>query len=143
VDAAAVVTAGADANSQMPTLRLEALPESYAVARLAPDEPIPVWADGTGFVSISRTRDELSIVCVAERVPAGIKADGPWTCFMLVGPFAFDETGIALAAIKPLADVGIGIFLVSTFDTDYLLVKSKNAERARQALASAGHIFLA
>lgn len=127
----------------MPSLRLETFPEAYAVSRLGPAERIPAWADGPGFVSVSRTQDELSVVCVAERVPAGIRSDGPWTCFKLVGPFAFNETGIALAAIQPLAEIGIGIFLVSTFDTDYLLVKSENAEDAKQALASAGHAFLA
>ncbi|MGE0280988.1 MAG: ACT domain-containing protein [Rhizobiaceae bacterium] len=127
----------------MPKLRLETLPEAYAVSRLGPAERIPAWADEPGFVSISRTEDELSIVCVAERVPADIKSDGPWTCFKLVGPFAFNETGIALAAIQPLAEAGIGIFLVSTFDTDYLLVKAENAANARHALGNAGHIFLA
>jgi hypothetical protein len=126
-----------------PSLRLETLPESYAVSRLGPSERIPTWADGPGLVSISRTEDELSLVCLAERVPANVRSDGPWTCFKLVGPFAFNETGIALAAIQPLAQAGIGVFLVSTFDTDYLLVKSEHADETRRALVRAGHAFLA
>jgi len=127
----------------MPSLRLQKLPEAYAVTRLEPSDSIPGWADGPGFVSISRTEDELSVVCLAERVPADVRSDGPWSCFKLVGPFAFNETGIALAVIQPLAEVNIGIFLVSTFDTDYLLVKAEHAENAKQVLAGAGHIFLA
>lgn len=120
-------------------LHLERLPQDYAVCRLAPDAAIPSWADGPGFVSISRTYDELSVVCVAERVPASVRHDRPWICFKLVGPFAFEETGIALAVIRPLSEAGIGIFLVSTFDTDYLMIKSPNVSAAINILAAAGH----
>jgi uncharacterized protein len=126
----------------MPQLTLQALDGAYAISRLDATASIPAWADGEGFVSISRTDDELSVVCLADRVPGDVKSDDGWTCFKLVGPFAFDETGIALAVIKPLAEAGIGIFLVSTFDTDYLLVKSVDAANARQLLADAGHVFV-
>lgn len=126
----------------MASLTLLELSGDYAISRLAADMPIPNWADGEGFVSISRTQDELSIVCLANRVPGDIRADGPWVCFKLQGPFPFDATGIALSVIEPLSKDSVGIFLVSTFDTDYLLVKRDNADRARALLADAGHRIL-
>lgn len=122
------------------SITLRVLPETYAVSRLGPDATIPHWADGEGFVSISRTGEELSILCEAERVPDGVRVDAGWSGFQFVGPFAFEETGIAAAVLEPLAAVGIGIFLVSTFDTDYLFVKTENAGRAAEALTAAGHV---
>jgi hypothetical protein len=118
---------------------IKELPGTYAIARIAPDSAIPAWADGRGFVSISRSDEELSIVCLADRVPADVRSDGDWTCFKFQGPFAFDETGILLAVIQPLSDNEIGIFAVSTFDTDYLLVKTAHRARAGELLAAAGH----
>jgi hypothetical protein len=123
------------------TVRLRLLADEYAICKLASDASLPEWADGDGFVSISRTPDELSIVCPADRVPEVSAARG-WRCLQFIGPFAFNETGIALAVIRPLSENGIGIFLVSTFDTDYLLVQSRELEAAQAALLSAGHTLL-
>lgn len=120
-------------------LTLTLLPQTYAVCRLSPTAPVPAWADGQGFVSISRNADELSVVCPQERVPGGVKADLEWRCFKFQGPFAFNETGILASVLEPLAQAKIGIFAVSTFDTDYLLIKSENLEPTLQALKSAGH----
>lgn len=120
-------------------ITLRRLHGSYAVCRLAPNYPIPAWADGPGFVSISRTGDELSVVCLADRVPEDIHADRDWTCFKFQGPFEFSETGIALSVIRPLSEAGVGIFLVSTFDTDYLPVKSADADSAARILTASGH----
>lgn len=122
------------------SVTLRVLPGQYAISRLAPDSVIPDWADGPGFVSIGRTAEELSILCAADRVPLGIRSDSGWHGFQFVGPFAFDETGIAAAVLQPLAAAGIGIFLVSTFDTDYLFVKIDQAARAAKALTAAGHV---
>jgi uncharacterized protein len=121
------------------TIGICELPGAYAVCRLEPRAPLPAWADGEGFVSISRTTDELSVVCLASRAPADIRKDGPWTAFKFVGPFDFAETGIATAVLNPLAAAGIGVFLVSTFDTDYLLVKRSDRDRAISALRLAEH----
>jgi hypothetical protein len=126
----------------MPGLTLQELPCNYAVSRLVSDARIPAWADGDGFVSISRTTDELSVVCLAARVPSDVRSDSPWVAFKLQGPFPFDATGIALSVIEPLSTASVGIFLVSTFDTDYLLVKAENAARARELLRAAGHKLL-
>ncbi|MGB3500543.1 MAG: ACT domain-containing protein [Mesorhizobium sp.] len=122
-----------------PFITLRALDGEYAIARLEADAAIPGWADGPGFVSISRSDEELSVVCLAARVPADIRHDAGWSCLKFHGPFAFDETGIALAVIRPLSDAGIGIFFVSTFDTDYLLLKAENMSRAKALLTQAGH----
>jgi len=123
----------------MPSVRLARLTGSYAVSRLAPSEPLPGWADGAGFVSISRSADELSIVCQADRVPAGIRQDAGWACYRFVGPFAFDETGIVSSVIGPLSDAGIGIFVVSTFDGDHMLLKQADIARAEALLVASGH----
>lgn len=128
--------------ADMARLLLQELAGDYAICRLNATAAIPAWADGDGFVSISRTLDELSVVCLSDRVPDEIRADAQWICFKLQGPFPFDATGIALSVIEPLSRAEIGIFLVSTFDTDYLLVKRDNADRARALLADAGHRLL-
>ncbi|CDZ63324.1 GATS-like protein 1 [Neorhizobium galegae bv. orientalis] len=125
-----------------PHITLRELAGSYAIARLGAADPIPAWADGDGFVSISRTEDELSIACREERVPSDIKRDGGWTCYKFQGPFAFDETGIVLSVIRPLSENGIGIFVVSTFDGDHLLIKTADKPTSRELLQTAGHTLL-
>ena len=120
-------------------ITLRERPDHYAVCKLSPEARTPAWADGDGFLSISRTPDELSIVCRADRVPPDVEAVKHWRCFQLVGPFAFDETGIAASVIAPLSDAKIGIFLVATFDTDYLLIQKKDFEAGKRALLAAGH----
>lgn len=123
-------------------VKLKALDGVYGIARLGPRDPIPAWADGAGFVSISRSDEELSIVCRQERMPGDVRKDGDWTCFKFVGPFAFDETGIVLSVIAPLSSNDIGIFVVSTFDGDHMLVKSADLDKARDLLTAAGHTVL-
>lgn len=123
-------------------ISIERLEGGYAIAQLAADAAIPSWCDGEGFVSINRTADELSVVCLQDRIPDDVKADHDWDCFRFVGPFAFDETGIALSVIRPLSENGVGIFLVSTFDTDYLLLKSHRVAEAQRLLSLAGHRLL-
>jgi uncharacterized protein len=123
-------------------LQLRVLDGDYSVSRLSPSTAIPGWADGDGFVSISRTADELSIVCRSERVPVEelhVQSESGWACLQLLGPFAFTLTGILLAVLKPLANAGIGIFAVSTFDTDYVMVKHVQLAQTIEALTADGH----
>ncbi|MGR6431190.1 ACT domain-containing protein [Rhizobium sp. PAMB 3174] len=122
-------------------MTLKELPGDYAVARLPRDSAIPTWADGEGFVSIGRTEDELSVVCLAARVPDDVRSEAGWTVYKFQGPFEFSETGIALSVIRPLSEEGVSIFLVSTFDTDYLLIRTADRGRAGALLASAGHVL--
>ncbi|TPL93265.1 ACT domain-containing protein [Mesorhizobium sp. B2-3-11] len=123
-------------------IKLKQLTGLHAISRLQADDGIPAWADGPGFVSITRTDDELSITCLQDRVPDAVKHDRDWVAFKLQGPFAFDETGIVLSVIKPLSENGLGIFLVSTFDGDHLLVKAADEPAARGFLREAGHTLL-
>jgi hypothetical protein len=123
----------------VPVVTIRPLAGEYAIARLDPGAAIPAWADGEGFVSIGRTDEELSVVCLAARVPADTRHDGEWAAFKFQGPFAFNETGILLSVIRPLSEAGIGIFAVSTFDTDYLLIKQADVVQALPLLKAAGH----
>lgn len=125
----------------MKTLTLELLNGNYAIHRLAPTSNIPDWAlNATGFSSITRTTDELSIVCETPKTTLeNIQQDSGWACLKLIGPFAFDLTGILSSILNPLRDADIGIFAISTFDTDYVLVKLENLERCVLALENAGH----
>ena len=115
-------------------------PGEFAVCRLPPAEPVPAWAGSTVFSSVTRTADELSIICPASQVPAAVKQEAGWRLLKLAGPFAFTETGILAAVLAPLAAANIGILAVATSDTDYVLVKAAQLDDAIRALGSAGHI---
>lgn len=117
---------------------LRLLPGILAVCRMGPRDPAPTWADGAPFCCVMRTPDELSIVCAAANVPSHVKHESGWRAFQLVGPVPFTTTGVVSGLTAPLAAAGIGVFILSTFDTDYLLVKQANVERAAQALRAAG-----
>jgi hypothetical protein len=121
------------------SLNLRRLAGDYVVARLDAGAAIPAWADGPGFVSISRSDDELSVTCLGVRVPAAVRQDGPWSCFKLLGPFAFDETGIVLRVVAPISAAGLGVFVVSSFDGDHVLVKAADVATAIDAWRAAGH----
>ncbi|RUU55354.1 ACT domain-containing protein [Mesorhizobium sp. M2C.T.Ca.TU.002.02.1.1] len=123
-------------------IRLKQLPGLYAISRLEAGHGIPDWADGPGFVSIARTEDELSITCLQGRVPDSVRQDSDWVAFKFEGPFAFGETGIVLSVIRPLSENGLGVFVVSTFDGDHLLVKAADGAAAIRLLGEAGHTLL-
>jgi uncharacterized protein len=124
-------------------LNLRMVAGRYAVARLAADAAIPAWADGAGFVAIARAEDELTVVCLAERVPAEVEAERDWICLRTLGPFAFDATGIVQALIAPLSANGVGVFVVCTFDGEHLLIAAKDEVLAWDLLLAAGHRFTA
>lgn len=120
-------------------LRLTALPEQLAVCRLAPNEPIPDWAMHGAFWSLTRTADELSLVCSAAVVPPNIVCESGWRALKVAGPLDFAMVGVLAALATPLAAAQIALFVVSTFDTDYLLVRAPQLDRAITALRAAGH----
>lgn len=115
------------------------VPGSFAVCRLAADAPVPDWALRGEFFSVTGSAEELSIVCLTRQVPPGTRHESRWACFKLVGPFPFSETGILLSFVQPLSARAIPIFAMSTFDTDYVLVKEEWVEKAQEALRDAGH----
>ena len=110
-----------------------------AVSRLPPEAGVPDWATRGPFHAVTRTPGELSIVCAAAEVPAGVRSQKGWRCFSVAGPIPFEETGVLLSIAAPLAAAGIGIFAVSTFDTDYVLVPDARLADAARALEQAGH----
>jgi hypothetical protein len=122
----------------MPSLTLSLLPETLAVCRLAPDAPRPDWATG-GFLSVTRTSEELSIVCAEQNVPPSVRCEKGWRCLKVAGPLDLSLIGILAALAVPLAEARIALFAVSTYDTDYLLVKEADVERAVEVLRRAGH----
>lgn len=120
-------------------LALTVLPSTLAVCRLAPDSPIPGWATG-GMLSIAaRTPDELSLVCADEAVPDGTIAERGWRALQVDGPLPFDTVGVMAALAVPLAQAEVSIFAVSTFLTDYVLVRAGDLDWAVEALRTAGH----
>lgn len=122
-------------------LLLSLLSGRYSVCRLAADAEIPAWAQDGEFFSTIRTSTELSLVCREAVVPAGIRCEPGWRVLRLEGPFDFDQIGILMAVLAPLAGAGVSVFVLSTFDTDYVLVKEHLLGRARSALEAAGHRF--
>jgi len=118
----------------------QVLPGRFSVLRLAPDAPVPPWATAGDFFSITKTDDELSIVCRQGLAPADVTCSANWSCLKLVGPFAFDETGVVASVTTAIAHAGIGVFVVSTFDGDHLLVKATDFHAAVSALKEDGHV---
>ena len=119
-------------------LTLKPVPGAFAVCRLPTGTALPDWFRPSSFASVSWTDDELSIACDESQVPVEVQCERDWRCLMLQGPFAFDLTGVLLQVLRPLAAANIGIFAVSTFDTDYVLVKGQAFEQAKQALRESG-----
>ena len=122
-------------------LNLSVLDDSFSVCRLLPDDDIPHWVPTRGFVSITRTVEELSIVCQSNALPDSVRTERGFRALKIEGPFDFSLTGILLAVIGPLADAGISIFAVSTYDTDYVLVKKNDLNQAVSVLSACGHTF--
>ncbi|MDO4246361.1 MAG: ACT domain-containing protein, partial [Deinococcus sp.] len=89
--------------------------------------------------SVTRTADELSVVCGAKQVPDNVQSSRGWAALKLHGPFDFGLTGVLASILDPLRDAGVGIFAVSTFDTDYVLVAHRDLPTALTALREAGH----
>jgi hypothetical protein len=117
---------------------LNLLAGRYAICRLPADVAVPPWATGN-FVTITRTPDELSIVCSEHAVPAEVRTEAGFRCLRVAGTLAFGLVGVLASLAIPLANAGIPLFAVSTFDTDYLLLKEIDLEKAVAALRAAGY----
>jgi hypothetical protein len=120
-------------------LSLKILPDRMAVCRLEPTAALPDWFDEIGFYSITRTQEELTLVCREVLVAPGTTCESGWRCFGVEGTLDFSEIGIIFTLSQPLAKSGIAVFVISTFDTDYFLVKEKDLAKAIDALAASGH----
>ena len=121
------------------SLNIQTVPGQFAVSRLAPDAGFPDWLNGPGFSAAIRASDELTLVCLQNRVPADVRSDRDWICLRSIGPFPFEAAGIVQSFIAPLSDNGIGVFVVCTFDGEHVLVPGAQATAAKAALCAAGH----
>jgi len=116
-----------------------------SVLRFSADADVPGWAlRESSFSSVTRTADELSVVCATARVPSlsaytKVARDDGWRALKAAGQFAFTEVGVLLQIAAPLAAAGISILAMATFDTDYVLVQETQLERAVATLREAGH----
>jgi hypothetical protein len=133
---------GKEENPKRHQLKFRKLPGLYAIIRFAPGATIPDWATKGNFTSITRTADELSVVCSIENLPAEVASQPRWICLKLEGPFAFSQTGILLSFIEPLSHRNVPIFAISTYDTDYVLVQEEHSQSAFDALIATGHEFI-
>ncbi|HEX9068263.1 MAG TPA: ACT domain-containing protein [Ktedonobacterales bacterium] len=122
-----------------PALRLAVLPDLYAVCRLDASAAVPDWTQVGAFTSVTRTPQELSIVCQSASVPTEVTALRDWRCLRVEGPLDFALTGVMAALASPLAEAGVSIFTLATYDTDYLLVRAAQLAQAIAALVAAGH----
>lgn len=118
------------------TIILQILPGSFVVFKLAPEEIIPGWLlAGQKFFSITKTEEELSIVCEQSSLPKDMEVPNLWRMFKIKGQMDFDLVGILRQVLNPLAENNIGIFALSTFNTDYVLVQEKDFDKATKVLS--------
>jgi hypothetical protein len=119
-------------------MKLEVLPNRFAICRFGPHDAVPAWADGS-LTCIARTTEELSVLCSEASIPDGVPYEGDWRVMKFAGPLDFAMVGVLASVAAPLGEAGIPILAVSTYDTDYVLVKQASLERAAKVLAVAGH----
>jgi hypothetical protein len=132
-----VLMGGMVSNSQLP---LEVLPDLLAVCRLPPDAALPAWATvPVPFLTISRTSEELSITTSQAGVPLGIRCERDYRALRVRGTLPPDLVGVLVSIAEPLARAGLSIFAISTYDTDYVLVKARDLPAALETLRGAGH----
>lgn len=120
----------------MDKLKLKLLKDMYGVCRLNNNSKIPEWGSKGEFSSITRTEDELSIVCLQNNIPEGIQCEKSWKVFKIEGPLDFSLIGILSAISSLMAEKGISIFAISTYDTDYILIKDKELNKAIEVLSN-------
>ena len=120
-------------------LKLVLLDNTFAISKLPPSSSVPAWAAGGPLVSITRTPEELSVVCLQHVVPDGQVCERGWRGLRVEGPLDFYAVGVLASLVSPLANAGISVFVVSTFDTDYLLVKEESFKTAVEVLRQHGH----
>jgi uncharacterized protein len=124
-------------------MKLVVLDDELAVARLDATDPAPAWAEQGSISSVTRTAEELSVVCAAAAIPAHVQAERGWRCFRVAGRLDFSLTGALASIAGPLAAADVSIFAISTYDTDYILVREQTVAAAIECLRAAGHDVIA
>lgn len=120
-------------------LSLSRYPETLAVVRLPAGAEIPAWAESSSVFSITATATETSLVCAGRSVPKKARHEKPLTAFAVDGTLDLTVPGILVRLLNPLADDDINVFVISTFDTDWILVPTAAADRAEEAWRRSGH----
>ncbi len=120
-------------------LSLSRYPETLAVVRLPAGAEIPTWAESSSVFSITATATETSLVCAGRSVPKKARHEKPLTAFAVDGTLDLSVPGILVALLAPLAEDDVNVFVISTFDTDWILVPAKDADRAEEAWRRSGH----
>ena len=120
-------------------LQLSLLKDKYGICTLPNTAPIPDWALTQSLASITRTEKELTIVCRLEILPSQYQSGPNWQCFKIDGSFDLNQIGVISSISSPLADAGISIYVISTYDTDYFLIQEQNLEKTISVLSSSGH----
>jgi hypothetical protein len=127
------------ANAPTASLRLSVLEHRLAVCRLDAGSAVPDWATAAPFSSVTRTAEELSVVCPEERVPAGVICERGWRVLKLEGPFEVGMIGVLVSVATPLAESEVSVLAIATYDTDYVLVRESQLDLATEALRERGH----
>jgi hypothetical protein len=124
------------------SLRLSVLAGRLAVCRLDPGSRVPDWATAAPFFCVTRTPDELSVVCPEEDVPEGVTCERGWRALRFEGPFEFGLVGVLSSVAEPLAESEVSILAIATYDTDYVLVQESRLDIAARALRERGHVVI-
>jgi uncharacterized protein len=111
----------------------------YAITRLNIGTPLPEWLMGPGFWTVSSSREEMTLVCRAARIPPGVQSSGGWRCLRIEQHFSFEVPGVLASVLNPLTEAGVGIFANSTFSTDYVFIMGSDLDKAVAALKAHGH----
>ncbi len=125
----------------MKSLKFSVIDGQFVIHRLKPGDSIPKGITDSPFFSITGSSEELSIVAPDAIWMQSEKTEPGWACLKIVGPLDFNETGILAEIATSLAKAEISIFAVSTFDTDYFLVKQEDLKKAKDVLTAEGHKF--
>jgi hypothetical protein len=120
-------------------LTLLVLAEKFAVCRFDKGAAVPPWVWAGSFSSVTQTMDEISIVCLQQQVPQELNVSRDWRCLKVAGPLDFSMIGVLSSLAMPLAEAGVSILAISTYETDYLLVKQDDLEKAIKSLSDSGH----
>ena len=122
-------------------MELEWIDGEYAVCQLPPQSRNPEWIDPSGFWSVTATDEEISVVCLDLDIPAEVRKESGWCMLRIGGPLDFSLVGILSSLLAPLGEKGISVYTISTFNTDYILIKKSSAGQAQAILEESGHIF--
>ena len=118
---------------------LSEMADRFAICRLNSTSAVPYWATKGSFYSLTRTNDELSVLCRQDDVPGGVTCERAWRCLKVEGPLSLSLTGVLASIIVPLGEAGISILAIGAYETDYVLIKQDQYEEAIRVLKQSGH----